>query len=370
MDFYNTFCLNKDIDFINLFGTLSDRDVERAMTRENMGLMDFLTLLAPAAGKHLEPLAQKAHETALRHFGKTIQLYTPLYVSDHCDNQCLYCSFNAKNSIARTKLTLEEVEREAALIAATGLRHILLLTGESRKESPVAYLRDCVGILKRYFHSIAIEVYPLTEAEYESLVAQGVDGLTIYQETYDEKIYDRIHRSGPKKDFRFRLAAPERGAGCRMRQVTVGALLGLADWRKEVFFAGLHAHYLQDRFPDVEIGVSVPRLRPHAGKFKPLSIVSDRDLVQIIIALRLFLPRLGISLSTRENPQLRDNLVPLGITRLSAGSSTGVGCRIATGGQEDTFRQFEIADHRSIAEMIVSLRDKGYDPVLSDWCPI
>ncbi|MDP2853452.1 MAG: 2-iminoacetate synthase ThiH [Smithellaceae bacterium] len=370
MDFYDTFCKNKDIDFINLFGALSDRDVERAMTRENMGLMDFLTLLSPAAGKHLEPLAQKAHETTLRHFGKTIQLYTPLYVSDHCDNQCLYCSFNAKNPIARTKLTLKEVEREAAFIAATGLRHILLLTGESRKESPVAYLRDCVGILKRYFHSIAIEVYPLTEAEYESLVAQGVDGLTIYQETYDEKIYDRIHQSGPKKDFRFRLAAPERGAGCRMRQVTIGALLGLSDWRKEVFFAGLHAHYLQDRFPDVEIGVSVPRLRPHAGKFKPLSIVSDKDLVQIIIALRLFLPRLGISLSTRENSQLRDNLVPLGITRLSAGSSTGVGERIATGGQYDAFRQFEIADHRSIAEMIVSLRDKGYDPILSDWCPI
>lgn len=370
MDFYNTFCLNRDRDFINLFSAVSDRDVERAIARENMGLMDFLILLSPAAGKHLEHMANKAHETTLRHFGKTIQLYTPLYVSDYCDNHCLYCSFSAKNTFARTKLTLEEVEREAAFIAATGLRHILLLSGESRTESPVAYLRDCVGILKRHFHSIAIEVYPLTEAEYESLINAGVDGLTIYQETYDEKIYDRIHPGGPKKDFRFRLAAPERGAGCRMRQVTIGALLGLTDWRKEIFFAGLHAQYLQDQFPDVEIGVSVPRLRPHAGKFKPLSIVNDRDLVQIIIALRLFLPRLGISLSTRENPQLRDNLLPLGITRLSAGSSTGVGERIAATDQHDALRQFEIADHRGIAEMIASLLNKGYDPILSDWCPI
>ncbi|MHB8138127.1 MAG: 2-iminoacetate synthase ThiH [Smithellaceae bacterium] len=370
MDFYNKFCLNKNRDFINLFNTVSDRDVERAVARENKGLMDFLILLSPVAGRHLETLAQKAHETTLRHFGKTIQLYTPLYVSDHCDNQCLYCSFSAKNPFARTKLTLEEVEREAAFIAATGLRHILLLSGESRTESPVAYLRDCVGILKRHFHSIAIEVYPLTEAEYESLIAAGVDGLAIYQETYDEKIYDRIHPGGPKKDFRFRLAAPERGAGRRMRQVTIGALLGLSDWKKEIFFAGLHASYLQDRFPDVEVGVSVPRLRPHAGKFKPLSTVNDRDLVQIIIALRLFLPRLGISLSTRENPQLRDNLVPLGITRLSAGSSTGVGERIAATNQYDAFRQFEIADHRSVAEMITNLQSKGYDPILNDWCPI
>lgn len=370
MDFYNTFCLNKDRDFINLFSAVSENDVQRAVSRENMGLSDFLALLSPAAGRHLEPLAQKAHETTMRLFGKTIQLYTPLYVSDYCDNRCLYCSFSAKNTFARTKLTLEEVNREAAFIAATGLRHILLLSGESRTESPVAYLRDCIGILKRYFHSIAIEVYPLTEAEYESLIKAGVDGLTIYQETYDEKIYDRIHPVGPKKDFRFRLAAPERGAGCRMRRVTIGALLGLADWRKEIFFAGLHAHYLQNRFPDVEIGVSVPRLRPHAGKFKPLSTVNDRDLAQIIIALRLFLPRLGISLSTRENPQLRDNLIPLGITRLSAGSSTGVGARIAATGQNDAFRQFEIADHRSIAEIITSLLNKGYDPILNDWCPI
>ncbi|PKN03884.1 MAG: 2-iminoacetate synthase ThiH, partial [Deltaproteobacteria bacterium HGW-Deltaproteobacteria-9] len=185
-----------------------------------------------------------------------------------------------------------------------------------------------------------------------------------------EKVYQRIHRLGPKRDFRFRLAAPERGARCRMRQGTIGALLGLTDWRKDAFFAGLHAHYLQNKFPDVEIGVSVPRLRPHAGEFKPLSLVGDSSLVQTILALRLLMPRLGISLSTREDSQFRDNLVPLGITRLSAGSSTGVGERIATGDQSGAFRQFEIADHRSIGEIVTQLANKGYDPVLNDWCPI
>lgn len=370
MNFYNTFCRYKHLDVARIFDTVSERDVFRVLSGDYLEPMDFLRLLSPAASKHLEPMAQKAHETTLRYFGRTIQLYTPLYLSDHCENQCLYCSFNVKNPFARTKLTLEDVEREAALIAATGLRHILILTGESRQESPVGYIRDCVQILKRFFNSIAIEVYPLAEDEYASLVEAGVDGLTLYQETYDEKIYDKIHRRGPKRDFQFRLSAPERGAQSRMRQVSVGALLGLADWRKETFLTGLHAHYLQNKFPDVEIGVSVPRLRPHAGEFKPLSAVSDKDLVQIILALRLFLPRLGISLSTRENPQLRDNLIPLGVTRLSAGSKTGVGERMAADHQDDALRQFEIADPRSIAEMIAGLREKGYDPVLSDWCPI
>jgi len=288
-------------------------------------------------------------------------------VSDYCENSCLYCSFSSRNRRRRKKLSLQEVDREAAFIARTGLQHILLLTGESKKESPVGYLRDCVQVLRRHFSSVAIEVYPLSGEDYAGLVAEGVDGLTLYQETYDESLYRVLHPAGPKRNFRYRLEAPERGAAARMRQVNIGALLGLADWRREILMVGLHARHLQDRFPDVEIGASVPRLRPFAGAFQGSCEVSDRNIVQMILALRLFLPRLGIALSTREDSRFRDSLIPLGITRMSAGSCTSVGGYTIPDGAEDAFAQFEIADSRSIPEMMAQLREKGYDPVLKDW---
>lgn len=346
----------------------SDRAVEQALGRENLGWRDFAALLSPAAEPHLEQMAQRAREATLRHFGRTIQIYAPIYVSDHCDNQCLYCSFSARNRRPRRKLSPAEVEREAAFIAAQGVRHILLLTGESHRHSPVGYLRDCIQVLRTHFSSVAIEVYPLTEADYAALVAEGVDGLTLYQETYDEDIYRALHPAGPKRDFRFRLEAPERAAEARMRQVNIGALLGLAEWRREALCVGLHARYLQDRFPEVEIGASVPRLRPHVGAFQGACTLSDRNLVQIVLALRLFLPRLGIALSTRESAAFRDNLLPLGITRMSAGSATSVG-GYASGADSDALPQFEIADHRSVPEMMAMIRGKGYDPVLNDWIP-
>jgi len=349
--------------------TVSGREVEQAIARENIGFRDFAALLSPAAEPYLERMAKKARETTLRHFGRTIQIYAPIYVSDHCDNQCLYCSFSARNRRPRRTLSLAEVDREAAFIATQGLRHILLLTGESHRHSPVGYLRECVGVLRKHFSSIAIEVYPLTEADYAVLAAEGVDGLTLYQETYDEGIYRLVHPAGPKRNFRFRLEAPERGAGARMRQVNIGALLGLSDWRKEALCVGLHACYLQDRFPEVEIGVSVPRLRPHAGAFQGACEVSDRNMVQMILALRLFMPRLGIALSTRESAGFRDNLIPLGITRMSAGSATSVGGYASASGSDDGLPQFEIADRRSVPEMTACIRGKGYDPILNDWIP-
>jgi len=367
MSFYDTYGQYRNAEWDRALAAVTDSDVEEVLSREYLAFSDFLVLLSPAAERHLEPMAQKAQGLTLRYFGRTIQLYAPIYVSDYCENSCLYCSFSVKNKQKRKKLTLEEVDREAAVIAETGLRHILLLTGESKKKSPVGYIRDCVGILKKYFSSIAIEVYPLSEEDYASLVAAGVDGLTLYQETYDEALYEILHPSGPKRDFRYRLEAPERGAAARMRQVNIGALLGLADWRREVLFVGLHARYLQNRFPDVEVGASVPRLRPFVGAFKGSCQVSDRNIVQIILALRLFLPRLGIALSTREDSRFRDSLIPLGITRMSAGSATSVGGYTAPTGDEDSLPQFEIADSRSVPEMMARLREKGYDPVLSDW---
>jgi 2-iminoacetate synthase len=367
MSFFDIYCRYRNEEWDSVFAAVSDKQVEQALLREDISIHDFAALLAPAAAHYLEPMAKKAQATTLRNFGRTIQLYAPIYVSDFCENSCLYCSFSSRNNRKRKKLSLEEVDREAAFIADTGLHNILLLTGESRSKSPVSYIEDCIRILKKHFSSIAIEVYPLKEKEYAGLVDEGTDGLTLYQETYDEGLYKFIHPAGPKRDFRFRLEAPERGAAARMRQVNVGALLGLADWRKEVLFVGIHARYLQDRFPDLEIGASVPRLRPHLGSFQGSCKVTDKTMVQIILALRLFMPRLGIALSTREDSKFRDSLIPLGITRMSAGSATSVGGYSLSAGADNALPQFEIADTRSVSEMMVCLRERGYEPVLKDW---
>ncbi len=365
MSFYDFIERYKEPDF-----SASTGQVERAIGAEAPGAEEFAVLLSPEAQGYLEAMAQKAHNLTLKNFGRTIQLYTPLYLSSYCQNQCVYCGFNAGNRLPRRKLTLEEVEKEAQAISSTGLNHILILTGDSRAASPVSYIRDCVRILKKYFSSISAEVYALSESEYGELVSEGVDGLTLYQETYDRRVYDRVHLSGPKKDYLFRLEAPERAARARMRAVNIGALLGLNDWRREVFFTGLHARYLQDNFRDCEIGASVPRLRPHTGDFRIISPVTDRDMVQIITALRIFLPRLGLALSTRESAALRDNLLPLGITRMSAGSSTRVGGHAVEYPDGDNPGQFDICDPRSVEEMSSMLSSKGYQPVFKDWMRI
>ncbi|MDP3788801.1 MAG: 2-iminoacetate synthase ThiH [Candidatus Omnitrophota bacterium] len=333
-------------------------------------VMEFARLLSDEAESSLEEMAQRASELTLSNFGRTIQLYTPIYLSNHCDNSCLYCGFNVNNKMERKVLTPEELEKEARFISATGLKHILILTGESRSMSPVSYIRDCVRILRKYFSSISIEIYPLKEDEYSDLICEGVDGLTIYQETYDEDIYGVMHPSGPKSDYRFRLDAPERGAKSGMRSVNIGALLGLGGWRREALILGLHAKYLQDRFPDVEIGVSLPRIRPQVRDFKAGHEVSDKNLVQIILALRLFLPRLGITLSTREKPQLRENLIPLGVTRMSAGSTTRVGGHTIRHADDDCAFQFEISDSRSVEEIKAMLDRNGYQAVFKDWMHI
>lgn len=367
MTFHDLYSRFKGFDFDGFFGQVKPADVERVLGKSRLNHTDFLTLLSPAAESRLEEMAQQAHRFTLQHFGRAMVLYTPLYLSNHCVNQCSYCGFNARNKLHRKTLTLEEVEAEARAIAGTGLRHILILTGESRRHAPVPYLADCARVLGRYFSSIGIEVYPMAEEEYRALIEAGVDSLTIYQEAYDEKVYDQVHLKGPKKDYRFRLEAPERGCRAGMRAVNIGALLGLAEWRREAFFTGLHADYLQARYPEVEFSVSVPRLRPHLGNFSPPHPVADQNLVQILLAMRLFIPRLGLTLSTRERAGLRDNLLPLGITRMSAGSSTKVGGRATIDAGDE---QFAIADTRSVAEIRETLLRKGYDPVFKDWHPI
>ena len=286
---------------------------------------DFMALLSPAAAPLLEDMARAAQAITLRQFGRSVQLFTPLYLANYCTNRCVYCGFNTGNRIRRSMLSPEEIEREGWAIAATGLRHILLLTGDAPKKIGPEYIAEAARRLRAFFPGIGVEVYAMTVEEYRLLTAAGVDSLTMFQETYNEELYAGLHPAGPKRDFRFRLDAPQRGAEAGMRCIGIGALLGLDEWRRDAFFSGLHAAWLQERYPAVELSLSVPRMRPHAGVFDRVFPVSDRDLVQYITALRLFLPAAGITVSSRERAFLRDRLIELGVTRVSAGVSTAVG---------------------------------------------
>ncbi len=364
MEFYDICAGYKKFDFDGFFSAVCPGDVQAVLVKEKLGPEDFLTLLSPAAGTFLEAMARKAHLLTVQNFGRVIFLFTPLYLSDFCENHCLYCGFSLRNEFARKKLSLDELAEAAEEIAARDLKHLLILTGESRAHTPPAYLRDCLRVLGRRFSSLSIEVYPLTIDEYGDLIEAGADGLTIYQEVYDEEVYGRVHPAGPKRDYRYRLDTPERGCRAGMRTVTIGPLLGLADWRMEAFFAGLHAAYLQNRYWEAEINLSFPRLRPHKGTFQPPAPVDDRSFVQILLAGRLFLPRAGLTLSTRESASLRDHILPLGVTKMSAWSSTEVGGH--SRGERAT-GQFEISDQRDVKEMKEMLLIRGYQPIFKDW---
>ena len=364
MSFYDIYKKYRDFDFAAFDEQVTDEQVLRVIAKNTLDEADFLTLLSNRAFAFLEEIARKAQKLTLQNFGKVILLYTPMYLSNYCINKCTYCGFNAGNEIERKRLEISEVEKEAEIISRTGLKHILILTGESKKHSPVSYIKECVKVLKKHFSSISIEIYPLSIDEYRELSDAGVDGLTLYQEVYDEKIYEAVHISGPKKDYVNRLDAPERACIAGMRSVNIGALLGLNDWISEAFLTGIHVNYFQSKYPETELSVSLPRLRPHAGSFEQKCHVNDKSLVQIMLALRLFLPRVGITISTREGKELRDNLLGLGVTKMSAGSSTEVGGRLH---QEKTEGQFEISDSRNVDEIKEMLYGKGYQPVFKDW---
>ncbi len=338
--------------------------VLRALGEERTSEAGFAALLSPAAVPLLEDIARRANALTVQNFGRTVSLYAPLYLGNYCDNECLYCGFRRSSSIKRGKLSYEEAETEARALAASGIRHALLLTGESRVQTPVEYIGACAALLKGLFGSLSVEIYPLETAEYARLVEAGADGLTLYQETYDEELYARLHRAGPKRDFRYRLDAPERACLAGMRAVGVGALLGLSDFRLDVFCAGLHAAWLQDNYPAAEISVSLPRFRPQGVGYRSGGRVSDRDLVQAMTALRLFLPRAGITISTREPAELRRHLIGLGVTRMSAGSRTGVGGYAKT---QKSGEQFAIADGSGVEDVKEMIRSRGCHPVMKDW---
>jgi len=365
MSFFQIVEQYRGFDFQQFFDQVTDEAVERSLAREKPGAIDFLTLLSPRAATYLEPMAHKAHQLTVQYFGRTIQLFIPLYISNHCANQCAYCGFNHENAIIRRKLTLEEIEAEACAIARTGMQHVLFLTGEAQHLTPMEYLVAAAQCLKRHFASVAIEVYPLEVAEYRRLQRAGVDGMTLFQETYNQEVYKRVHRAGRKMDYHWRLNAPERAAQGGMRVVNLGPLLGLAEPRSEIFFTGLHARYLDNKYLETEVAVSLPRFNEAEGDFQPDYLVDDKTFVQFMTALRIFLPRAGLTISTRENAAFRDRILPLGATRYSAGSSTGVGGYADN--QVEQTPQFEITDDRSVDEVAAAIVAHGYQPVYKDW---
>ena len=364
MSFYELVQKYNDFDFVSHFNRVRSTDAYNAINSENLTEKDLLSLLSPQASVHLEEMAGKAKDLTLRNFGKVVHLYAPLYVSNVCENECVYCGFKHSNAIIRRKLDLPEVKKEAEIVSGLGIKHILLLTGESRKVSPVSYIKECVRVLKEHFTSISIEIYPLESGEYAELIESGVDGLAVYQETYNEELYSRLHLNGPKTDYKFRLDTAERACKNRIRDVSIGALLGLSEFRKECFLTLMHAAYLQSNFSGTEISISFPRIQPQVGGFKPSCVVTDADLVQLILAARIFIPRIGINMSTRENNELRMNLLGIGVTKVSAGSSTEVGGYSLSGKSEG---QFDVADKTSVAKMKELIYAKGFQPVVKDW---
>lgn len=338
-------------------------DVEIALTKSTLTIEDFAALLSPAAIPFLEKIAQRAQHITHANFGKIIQLYSPLYISSYCSNTCTYCGFSSENKMERKKLTFEEIEKEAALISATGIKHILFLTGEAPQKTDMEYLVKCISILKKYFASISMEIFPLATNEYATLCECGVEGVTIYQETYNKEIYSNLHLQGKKRDFYYRLDTPDRCGQAGVRNINIGALFGLADPAIDGYLAGIHAHYLINTYPEAEISISLPRINPIDTDFVPTYKICDMTFVQTMLAYRLFLPKAGITISTREKADFRNNLVGLGPTRFSAGSKTNVGGYSSN----DGLSQFDISDTRSVAELSSFIKNKGYDPVYKDW---
>jgi 2-iminoacetate synthase len=339
--------------------------IDRAAGGEGAGLDDFARLIALAAAPHLERAARAARRITFERFGQTVLLYAPLYLSNECVSTCTYCGFSRENDVARRTLAPSEIADEARVLVDRGLRHILLVTGEHPKATPLAYLCDAVRAVRAAgASSVSIEAAPLSVDEYRALSQEGADGLVVYQETYDRATYARVHVGGKKRDFDWRLGAPERGADGGMRRLGIGALLGLHDWRSDALALAAHAQFLLRRAWRCSLTISVPRLRPAAGGFEPPHPVADRDLAQLLVALRLAFPDAGIVLSTRERAALRDRLVPLGVTQVSAGSRTEPGGYTRPRAAEP---QFEVEDGREPEEVAAAIARLGFDPVWKDW---
>ncbi|MCS7089483.1 MAG: 2-iminoacetate synthase ThiH [Verrucomicrobiota bacterium] len=367
--------------------------VRESLERASRDLNDFAHLISPAAGEFLEEIARRSHALTVQRFGRVIRLFAPLYLSNECINVCQYCGFSRNNPILRVTLTLDEVRQETLALKGQGFRNLLLVAGEHPKFVSTSYLRECVQLVHQEVPSVSLEVGPLSVDEYRPLVQAGAEGLVVYQETYDRRVYAEMHLAGPKRDFQWRLTTPERAYAAGFRRLGIGALYGLADWRYEALAVAAHASYLLRHCWKAFLTISLPRLRPCAGEFQPRTTMTDRELVQLVCAFRLMFPDVGLVLSTRESPRLRDGLIPLGITLISAGSHTEPGGytgagrghvhktvrgRIMDAGSSEwaepvpedssgATEQFAIADPRPVAEVVRRIMALGYEPVWKDW---
>jgi 2-iminoacetate synthase len=340
-------------------------DVRRALGRVRTGLDldDFAALLSPAAAPFLEEMAQLSHRLTVERFGRTMQLYAPLYLSNACVNICTYCGFSAQNRIPRKVLNEAEILAEAAVLRRHGFEHVLLVTGEASRIGR-EYFANALRVLRPQFASLSIEVQPMDEADYAALAADGLSAVLVYQETYDAEAYGRHHRHGPKADMAYRLETPDRLGRAGVKKIGLGALYGLSDWRADAWFTGLHLHYLERRYWRSRYSISFPRLRPHEGAEFAVTPFGERDLVQAVCAFRLLNPAAELSLSTRERAAFRDRAVRLGFTAMSAGSRTNPGGYTSA---PDSLEQFSIDDGRSPAEVAAMLRAQGCAPVWKDW---
>ncbi|WP_354623564.1 2-iminoacetate synthase ThiH [Psychromonas sp. MME2] len=340
-------------------------DVQRALSKARLDLEDFKALISPAAEPYLEQMAQKSQQLTQQRFGKTQQFYIPLYLSNMCSNICTYCGFSMHNAIRRKTLDMEEIERECIAIKKMGFAHILLVTGESERKVGIDYFKQALPIIKRYFSHITIEVQPLQQEEYSELIQYGVDSVLVYQETYNPVTYAEHHLKGKKADFNYRLDTHDRLGKAGVHKMGLGSLIGLEEWRTDCFYVAAHLSYLEKQYWQSRYTISFPRLRPCTGGMEIKSVMSDKQLVQLICAYRLFNPEVELSLSTRESQHFRNHVLPLGITSLSAGSSTQPGGYAEQ--SEKALEQFAISDERSAQTMAELVKAQGYEVVWKDW---
>ncbi len=348
-------------------------DVKAALEHNNCTIEDFKALLSPAAEPFLEQMAQRARLETSKHFGNTVYLFTPLYIANYCENYCVYCGFNCYNHIKRMKLSMEQIEKEMKVIADSGMEEILILTGESRGQSNVEYIGEACKLARKYFRMVGLEIYPVNTDEYKYLHECGADYVTVFQETYDADKYEKLHLLGHKRVWPYRFDAQERALRGGMRGVAFSALLGLSDFRKDALASALHVYYLQRKYPHAEMSLSCPRLRPiiNNDKINPLD-VHEKQLCQVLCAYRIFLPYVGITVSSRESAEFRNGIVKIAATKVSAGVSTGIGDHESkyTGKENDDIQgdeQFEIDDNRSLDKMYKDIAEEGLQPVLNDY---
>ena len=354
--------------WLGLIESVSTDDIEKAITAPTgkFSIGSLAAMLSPKAKCHLEQMAQKAQQITRQKFGNVVQMYAPLYISNYCLNDCQYCAFNKKGSPNRVRLSIDQACAEAEVIAAEGFRHILLVSGEDPKFVTTDYLTELTKRLREKFSSISIEIQPMKQADYEKLFSVGIDGIAAYQETYDKTDYAKFHKTGPKADYDWRLDTLGRAGAAGFRSLGLGYLIGLSDWRIQALTMALHANYLMKKYWQAKVSFSFPRMRPAADVDEKLfqHMISDSDLAQMMIALRLCFPDAEIVLSTRENQKFRDNITPICVTRVSAGSRTNPG---GYANKDDALKQFEIADNRDAAEIVRMLKTKGLEAVWKDF---